>query len=286
MHSSRIYGTGNKTQMSNTNTMCWTHDNIYNTLIYEWYMICLGSNISLNLRCLTSSFVPWALGPLVLWKSDEKQFDKNMQDCVGQWQQRPGRGRANVKQIQKKCWTMTSTGRRVQLSPPLCRAAPRKPGWNPFQKYDYNWSPRSLGWSIYELNLPLKSVEKSQAVAPVLNPVITQVRLLINIFNQQNIGMKRGKGEYSLPHPTALPPTVRATGKARQAALPEPPGPPAGSRTGDPSLSSAHRRCCLAPALQGALGKVAAGPLRAWVIAAGSSRDLRNLTQGPLGDVR
>ena len=199
-------------------------------------------------------------------------------------------GQAEAEQMwnkyQKKCWTMTSTGRRVQLSPPLCRAAPRKPGWNPFQKYDYNWSPRSLGWSIYELNLPLKSVEKSQAVAPVLNPVITQVWLSINIFNQQNIRMKRGKGEYSLPHPTALPPTVRATGKARQAALPEPPGPPAGSRTGDPSLSSAHRRCCLAPALQGALGKVAAGPLRAWVIAAGSSRDLRNLTQGPLGDVR
>ena len=187
----------------------------------------------------------------VRWKA----IWSNMQDCVGQWQQRPDRGRANVKQIQKKCWTMTSTGRRVQLSPPLCRAAPRKPGWNPFQKYDYNWSPRSLGWSIYELNLPLKSVEKSQAVAPVLNPVISQVWLSINIFNQQNIRMKRGKGEYSLPHPTALPPTVRATGKARQAALPEPPGPPAGSRTGDPSPLRRHRpHCCCLPGPTSATG--------------------------------
>ena len=57
-------------------------------------MICLGSNISLNLRCLTSSFVPWALGPLVLWKSDEKQFDKNMQD----WQ-RQSKCETNTKKM-------------------------------------------------------------------------------------------------------------------------------------------------------------------------------------------
>ena len=217
----------------------------------------------------------------VRWKA----IWSNMQDCVGQWQQRPGRGRANVKQIQKNVgrWLRRAGGCN---SPPHC-AEPRLE--SPAETHSKNMITIGVhaAWDgVYELSLPLKSVEKSQAVAPVLNPVITQVWLSINIFNQQNIRMKRGKGEYSLPHPTALPPTVRATGKARQAALPEPPGPPAGSRTGDPSLSSAPRRCCLAPALQGALGKVAAGPLRAWVIAAGSSRDLRNLTQGPLGDVR
>ena len=285
MHSSRIYGTGNKTQMSNTNTMCWTHDNIYNTLIYEWYMICLGSNISLNLRCLTSSFVPWALGPLVLWKSDEKQFDQICKTALDNG----NNGQAEAEQMWNKY--KKNVGRWLRRaggcnSPPHW-AEPRLE--SPAETHSKNMITIGVhtAWDgVYELSLPLKSVEKSQAVAPVLNPVITQVWLSINIFNQQNIRMKRGKGEYSLPHPTALPPTVRATGKARQAALPEPPGPPAGSRTGDPSLSSAHRRCCLAPALQGALGKVAAGPLRAWVIAAGSSRDLRNLTQGPLGDVR
>ena len=88
--------------------------------------------------------------------------------------------------------------------------------------------------------------------------------------------------------PLLHPPTVRPTGKPgqppHQPALLEPSTPRWESNRRPLSPPRRHRpqRCCLAPALRGALGKVPAGPLRAWVTAAGFSYEsFQSFESGP-----
>ena len=54
----------------------------------------------------------------VRWKA----IWSNMQDCVGQWQQRPDRGRANVKQIQKKMLDDDFDGQAGATLPPTVQS--------------------------------------------------------------------------------------------------------------------------------------------------------------------